>query len=229
MCQTNKATMKVLFIGNSATYVHEIPQTLSQLAKDAGYEINVTVIAKGGYELSQHADAESEHGKLVLEEIAHGSDIVFLQDNGNCISSPEKSENSSVACHTLTTAIRASNALPYLYVRPPYGKPSAGFSPLEQCEQFDALFSAISSELNITAAYANRAFAYAIKHLDLPLWGPDNAHTSPQGAYLIVCVLFATLFQTSSTVLGLHELPKAEAASLQQVADKIVLEGILPW
>ena len=28
--------MKFLFVGNSATYVHEIPQTLQQLAKACG-------------------------------------------------------------------------------------------------------------------------------------------------------------------------------------------------
>ncbi len=221
--------INALFIGNSATYVHEIPQTLSNLAKDAGYEIHVTVIAKGGYELSQHADADTEHGKRVLEEISRGYDIVFLQDNGNCIASEEKRKNALEACRKLVSEIRAANALPYLYVRPPYGKTAFDRSPLEQCIEFDSLFSAISSEQGIMPAYANRAFAYAIKNLNLPLWGPDNAHTSPQGAYLIVCVLFATLFQTSATILGFHELPQKEAESLQQIADKIVLEEFLPW
>lgn len=224
-----KNPINALFIGNSATYVHEIPQTLSKLAKDAGYEINVTMIAKGGYELSQHADAESEHGTRVLEEISRGYDIVFLQDNGNCIASEEKRENTLEACKKLGSEIRATNALPYLYVRPPYGKTAFDRSPLEQCIEFDSLFSAISAEQGMTPAYANRAYAHAIKHLDLPLWGADNAHTSPQGAYLIVCVLFATLFGVSATKLGTNDLSQAEAVALQQIADQTVLQGILPW
>lgn len=225
---TNKP-LKVLFIGNSATYVHEIPQTLARLATEAGFLTECTKVTKGGYELAQHADASTEHGQTVLEEIARGYDVVFLQDNGNCITTKEKRQNAFAACKTLSDAIRKSCALPFIYVRPPYGKLLAGLTAFEQCIQFDGLFSEIASNLDMRLAYANRAFACAIKRLDYPLWGPDNAHTSPHGAYLIVCVLFATLFQTSATVLGTNGLPEADARALQTVADAVALDRVLPW
>jgi len=225
----SEAPLRVLFIGNSATYVHQIPQTLSKLATEAGYPMEVTVIAKGGYELAQHANADTEHGKLVLDAIAQSHDIVFLQDNGNCIASKEKEENTKAACYKLTDAIRAAGSLPYLYVRPPYGKQNSGYPSRQQCILFDRLFSAIAKELEIKPAYANRAYAYAIEHLDLPLWGADNAHTSPHGAYLIVCVLFATLFDASATLLGTNDLPEEEAQTLQKVADLIVRDRLIPW
>lgn len=60
--------LRLLFIGNSATYVHDLPQTLAHLATEAGYPIEATTIAKGGYELSQHANADTEHGMRVLYE-----------------------------------------------------------------------------------------------------------------------------------------------------------------
>ncbi|MBE6601556.1 MAG: hypothetical protein E7637_03515 [Ruminococcaceae bacterium] len=224
-----ESPLKVLFIGNSATYVHEIPQTLSFLSTAAGFPLTSAMLTKGGYELAQHADASTDHGKRVSKEIARGYDVVFLQDNGNCITTEEKQKNTVAACQTLSQVIRATNALPYIYVRPPYGKPLGLLSPLEQCRQFDALFSNIADEQKLRLAYANRAFASAIKNTDYPLWGPDNAHTSPHGAYLIVCVLFATLFQTSASVLGTNGIPEKDARELQRIADEIVLQGIVPW
>jgi hypothetical protein len=220
---------KVLFIGNSATFVNDIPQTLSRLARKAGYNVEANDVTLGGATLTQHADATTDHGKKVLNAIVNGGyDIVFLQDNGNCISSDAMRAASQNACRTLDTAIRAAGAKTYIYVRPPYGYDNFGYTPFEQCAEFDMLFDDIAAELGAKNVYVNRAFAYAIQNLNVSLWGPDNAHTSEEGAYLAVCVFFSTLFQTTSTVLDHNGLPADVAVSLQQVADKIVLEHFIP-
>ena len=72
--------------------------------------------------------------------------------------------------------------------------------------------------------YINRAFAYAIKHLNYDLWGPDHAHTGEYGAYLATCVFFSTVFHTTSTVLDPDGLSPKDAYALQKVADKIVFD-----
>ena len=63
--------MKILFIGNSATYVHDIPETLARLATQAGHPLEAKRIVKGGWRLCQHAQA----GSRALEEIEKGYDI----------------------------------------------------------------------------------------------------------------------------------------------------------
>lgn len=216
--------MKILFIGNSATYVHKVPQTLQRLAGQVGYEIEVGQLTPGGYELAQHADATTPHGQQVLSEIAKGYDIVFLQENGNCISSHQKRAACTDACARLIAAIRQSGAKPYFYVRPPYGKPLADYTSSQQCQKLDELFCSLAADNGgIFCVFANRAYAYAIDSLDLPLWGPDNAHTSPEGAYLIVCTFFATLFGVSSTCLDPNGLPCDTARALQLAADAVAL------
>ena len=221
--------LRVLFIGNSATFTHDIPGTLAALAGKAGYEIECDCIKKSGATLKKHANIEKDHGKAVREAIGKGHDIVFLQDNGNCVSSDEMREACRIACHTLHDAIRVTGAKTGIYVRPPYGYEVFGREPVEQCKAFDELFTGLSQELGAVNAYVNRAFAYAILHTDFDLWGPDNAHTSPLGAYLAVCVFFCTLCGASATVLEANGLPEAEAQVMQEIADKIVLEGVLPW
>ena len=219
---------RVLFIGNSATYVNNIPQTLSRLARKAGYNVEVNSVTKSGAKLAEHADASSDHGKTVLNEIAKGYDIVFLQEHSGCISTDSDRASTLDACKILDKAILASGARTYIYVRPPSGKDIAGYNSYAQCLEYDKLFGEIALELNAENAYVNRAFAYAIKNLDVTLWGSDNAHTSVEGAYLAVCVFFSTIFDTSSTVLDSDGLPADVALSLQQVADKIVLEKYIP-
>ena len=218
-----------LFIGNSATYVNKIPETLALLAGDSGFDVAVTSVVKGGYELSRHADPSDEYGARVAAEIGRGYDAVILQDNGNCITSDERKAACRDACRTLARAAQASGAKVYIYVRPPYGTPLADLSPFEQCREFDALFGDIARDIGAECVFVNRAFAYAMKHLELPLWGADNAHTSVQGGYLAVCTFFASIFGVSASALGSHTLPEEDARKLQAVADAIALEGIIPF
>ena len=221
--------MKALFIGNSATYVNEIPQTLSRLAGELGYTVETDQITPGGCELFRHANVSEEHGKKVLAEIEKGYDIVFLQDNGNCVSTDEKRKNCIDASKRLCDAIKKSGARACFYVRPPYGTIKAERDPFEQCVAFDELFGEIARENGAECVYVNRAFAYAIKHLSYDLWGNDHAHTGRFGAYLIVCTFFATLFRVSATKLDPNGLDPHDALVLQTVADKIVFDGVIPW
>jgi hypothetical protein len=221
--------MKILFIGNSATFVNDIPGTLQRLAGELGIELEVGRILKGGYELARHADTATEHGRAVMAEIERGYDIVFLQDNGNCIESDERRAKSREAFETLANAAKMAGAKVWCYVRPPYGYEKFGYAPLEQCKEFDKFFGELCDEFDASRVYVNRAFAYAIKNLNYPIWGSDNGHTSPHGAYLAVAVFFASLFKKSATALGDAGLPPDDTRVLREVADKIALEGFIPW
>ena len=226
---SHTSLLRLLFIGNSATYVHDIPGTLCRLAGAAGYPMETASVVKGGYTLTQHANAETDHGRTVFETVRRGFDIVFLQDNGNCVSSPEMEEASRQACRTLISAVRETGAAPYIYVRPPCLKDCYGYSTLEQCKNFDEIFGTIAKENgDVKCVYVNRAFAYAAKNYNFNLWGPDNAHTSPLGAYLIVCTFFATLFGEPATKLSAGEVDPADAKILAEIADKVVRENIEP-
>lgn len=226
---TREAPLRVLFIGNSATYKNTLPETLCALANEAGYPMVVSSVTPGGYTLTQHADAATEHGRRVLNAIAEGHDAVFLQDNGNCVSSPEMSEAARVAFSTLCAAIRRAGSQPMAYVRPPYATEKFGYDVVGQCRALDELFGDLCHVHDAIPAYVNRAFAHAYLTLPYDLWCHDRGHTSLHGAYLAICVFFATLFGVSSTKLGTLSLPAEEARDLQNVADRVALEGLIPW
>ncbi len=220
-----KNSYKFLFIGNSATYVHDIPAVLATLCDAKGIKITQKQIVPGGSSLEQHA-ANQE----VYNEIKNGYDAVFIQENGNYLINNDVRAKSLAAIEKIGKAVNKSGAKFLFYVRPPYGIDLGGFKNFDQCKLFDDHFTPAAEKYNADCVYVNRAFAYAIKNLNFNLWGDDNAHTGTHGAYLAVCTFYATLFGRSATELGVaYQLSDSDAKQLQLVADKIALEGVIPW
>jgi len=215
----------LLFIGNSATYVNDLPATLVSLCENQGIHITQKQVVKGGCFLKSHAE-----NPIVYEEIAKGYDAVFFQENGSAMTTEEEREKSLEGCKKLVDAARKAGSQCWFYVRPPYGNNLAKYNSFDQCILFDKHFTSAARQWNVECAYINRAFAAAIKHRNISLWGPDNAHTGAQGAYLAVCTFYASLFGRTATELNTaYGISQEDAAVLQQIADKVALEGIIPW
>lgn len=215
----------LLFLGNSATYVNDLPAMLVSLCANQGIHITQKQVVKGGCFLKSHAE-----NPIVYEEIAKGYDVVFFQENGNAMTTEEEREKSLEGCKKLVDAARKAGSQCWFYVRPPYGNNLAEYNSFDQCILFDKHFTSVARQWNVECAYINRAFAAAIKHRNISLWGPDNAHTGVQGAYLAVCTFYASLFGRTATELNTaYGISQEDAAVLQQIADKVALEGIIPW
>lgn len=220
-----KDSYKFLFIGNSATYVNDIPAVLATLCNAKGIKVTQKQIVSGGYTLEQHAATE-----VVFDEIKKGYDVVFVQENGNSLVNNDVRAKSSAAMEKIGKAVAESGAKFMFYVRPPYGIDLAGYKNFDQCKLFDEFYTPLAENSDADCVYVNRAFAYAIKNLDFKLWGDDNAHTGTDGAYLAVCTFYATLFGRSATELGVaYQLSESDAKQLQLAADKIALDGVIPW
>ena len=209
--------MKFLFIGNSATHVHNIPSLLENLSEANGFSVKTDMITGDGYELLKHAN-----DKNVFEKINEGYDIVFLQEHGNCIAE-EKRDSSLEAMRKLGKATRDSGAELYYYVRPPYGIKNRGHDSLKQCELFDAHFKKSAEETGAKCVFVNRTFAYAIKNSDIKLRGDDNAHASYEGACLIAFTFFLSVFKKAPTVFTSLKLSEEKAKELLEIAEKSLL------
>lgn len=74
---------QILFIGNSYTYYHNMPEEIfAPMAATAGYPVDVHSVTHGGYRLQWFADPENEEGQR-LREMIRGKhfDWVVLQDH----------------------------------------------------------------------------------------------------------------------------------------------------
>lgn len=74
---------QILFIGNSYTYYHNMPEEIfAPMAAAAGYGTEIHSVTHGGYRLQWFADPENEEGQR-LREMIRGKhfDWVVLQDH----------------------------------------------------------------------------------------------------------------------------------------------------
>ena len=76
--------VKILFIGNSHTYYHDLPAWVALIAREDGFECDVTMLAHGGWYLYQHVKEPDvrfnikygHYDYVVLQEHSHPFDDI---------------------------------------------------------------------------------------------------------------------------------------------------------
>lgn len=105
--------VQVLFVGNSLTYVGNLPAVFSALAKAGGHAVRADMLVKGGATLTQWHDSGSVQRALQ----ARHYDYVVLQERGNdfaCGFGPQVCADSRQALRALSRTIRAHGGKPIL-------------------------------------------------------------------------------------------------------------------
>ncbi|RYX89967.1 hypothetical protein EON78_07100, partial [bacterium] len=55
---------RILFIGNSYTYMNDLPKMFEKLSISAGHKVETGMLANGGWKLAQHIAAKETEDKL---------------------------------------------------------------------------------------------------------------------------------------------------------------------
>lgn len=106
-------TLQVLFVGNSLTYVGNLPAVLGSLAAANKESLHADMIVKGGASLTQW----SKSGAVQHALAARHYDYVVLQERGGdfaCGFGPQVCHDSRDALRALSNAVRANGAKPVL-------------------------------------------------------------------------------------------------------------------
>lgn len=201
--------ISILFIGTSFTYYNDMPtEIFKEMAEEAGYDVKVFAITKGGHNLIKFADPNSEYGAKV-EAVLDGKrkyDYVILQEQGLRPASAEVPQFYAVV-RTLAARIGKAGATPILYSTWGY---KTGHSQLKECGgttesmtwKLAAAYRAIGFELGIDVAYAGLAFYNVHTQYSMPeLYNEDLFHPSYAGSYLAAATLFAAIFDEDPTTL----------------------------
>lgn len=198
--------MKILFVGNSATYFNEMPTAIfAPLCKAAGYEVEVNSITHGGYCLSRHIDPNDEVGCKVHAALREEKyDYVVMQDFIH-ITAPS---DYFASVRILTGMVRENGAKPILYSVIPTldGVPlyesdyGYGQDPKSFAYKSDSASRAIAEELGISVAHAGLAvFDLMENHPELRLHHSDDLHPGVLGSFVIASTIFATIFDHDPT------------------------------
>jgi hypothetical protein len=170
---------RVLFIGNSLTYVNDLPGTVARLAASVGDSFEVQSVAEAGFALIDHVNGKSDAVAVVQ---SRPWDYVVLQQGPSSL--PLSRDTLVLATQLLDPYIRGAGARPAeLMVWPAADNPTA-FDAVRGSYQEAA--QAVNG-LFLPAGEAWRA-AWALYPM-LALYGSDGFHPSEVGTYLTALVV----------------------------------------
>ncbi|MFI5260051.1 MAG: DUF4886 domain-containing protein [Candidatus Limnocylindrales bacterium] len=225
------ACTRVLFLGDSYTYVNDLPSTFAQLAESAGRPVQVATVANGGETLAQHAASSDD-----LTEISSGAwTYVVLQEQSETPATPAgRDDYTYPAANALAGTAEAAGAVPLLFMTWAHkdGSPALGLPTYEAMQQqIDGAYLQIAYELNVPVAPVGFTW-YVVRHdhPDIELWQDDGSHPSLAGTYLAACVFYASIFRQSPEGLSYHSsIADEEARALQAEAESNVVKLEAQW
>jgi hypothetical protein len=177
------AGTRILFIGNSLTYVHDVPSLVTAIARQVGDDdLGTGTIAFPDFSLEDHWYEGSAATSLARQEWEY----VVMQQGPSSL--PESQRHLESWSLRLAPAIRASGAVPVLYAVWPHIQRRAD-APNVLVSYRNAA-RAVSGRLAPAGAAWDSVLASGDQ---LPLYSSDGLHASPYGAWLAAVVIYATV------------------------------------
>lgn len=232
--QARADTLHILFIGNSHTYVNNLPQIFTDLSQSGGRPVVFDMSAPGGYSLMEHATNES-----TLAKISHGGwDYVVLQEQSQIPVIPFWRDSGMYpAARFLDSLITSHGESTAFYMT--WGWKNGGTmtwrghsSPplhdyFEMQDSVTSTYVTIANELSALLSLVGRAWRRA-RILDtlVDLWQEDFLHPTVKGTYLAACVFYGAIYHADPTGLPFFGGLSAEDAFFCQVVAWQTLTGI---
>jgi hypothetical protein len=219
--------LSVLFIGNSYTYVNDLPGTVQQLGDSSGVaKVMVDSVAVGGATLADHAIST---GAMPRIDQALWTHVVLQGQSQEPLYDPETFE---MYAALLAAEVKKVGAVPVFYetwARQAgdafYQDPTSGGTPAAMQAGLRAEYQKVAKAAGALLAPAGDAWEKALAEQPaIDLFQTDGSHPTVNGTYLVACVFHAAL--TGHSPVGSAEHPSGvsdgNAAALQGVAEETV-------
>lgn len=227
----------VLFIGNSYTYVNDLPNTLRQLALSLGDTVTVASSAPGGYTLFQH----STYAPTLTAIQSQPWDYVVLQEQSQLGALPLAVTTTELGAAALVEAIEENWECTYPVFYMTWGRQNGD---AQNCANFPFMCTYNGMQQGLRSNYialAEQSDGYAAPvgaawkvvrdtQPGINLYDADGSHPSPAGTYLAACVFYCTLYQESCVGATFNgAIDATTAAILRGIASATVLDEPLTW
>lgn len=226
-------TKKVCFLGNSYTYVNDMPGIVSDLATADGNTLVKDQNTPGGYTLMGHSSNSTSLAKIAQDNW----DYVVLQDQSQLPSFPWSQVQTDVFPYAeiLVDSIRSANecAIPLFFNT--WGR-------LNGDPQWDSINTFDKMNQRLYNSYGWMAYTHSAKRAPVgmgfnhvqddmgapvtlaTLFSGDGSHPAIHGSYLTACIFYEIIFEVD--VQGNTHIPAGisgpEATYLQFVAHHVV-------
>jgi hypothetical protein len=218
----NPQAKKILFIGDSLTFVNQLPIVLAALVYDSNTasELKIGEVVKGGAsleELYEHTDAIA-----TIEKSGPWTDVV-LQEQSD-VAQPEKTQE---YVNSFSQSIRRVNAHTLIFETWVHN------DKLSDQARVKSVAQSVASGCGGTPVFAGEAFDLCRqRHPEIALYS-DDRHPTQAGTYLAACVFYGKIFgrtpvglpsdlslvdDVTKRKMPLFAIPAGTARSLQFVA-----------
>jgi hypothetical protein len=222
---------KVLFIGNSYTYVNDLPTTFASLAWAGSHHVDTGVLATGGATLEDHIASPDTLPTIQSQKWT----IVVLQDQSENPSVDYDRENEMYPAATYLASIVHSDGAKTMFFLTPArenGWPAANLPTYAAMQSaIDTGYLTIAQRLDAEIAPVGDAWARIVgDKTNIMLWQSDGSHPTIAGTYLDACVFYASVFLRSPLGLSYTDgLSSRTASILQSAAWTVVDDDPTEW
>lgn len=229
----------ILFVGNSYTYVNDLPKLVKDIALSKGDSVTTDLSAPGGYTFQNHCT-----NATTLAKINSGLfDFVVLQEQSQMPSFPPSQVATDVYpyAHQLDSLIHKANSCAttvfYMTWGRKYGDASncSAYPPIctysGMQERLRESYMSMADDNNALVAPAGMSWNSSWStDSSINLWQADNSHPSLEGSYLTACTMYSTIFRKSPVGAFIPTgLDTLTAAFLQDIALHTVLDSLSNW
>lgn len=236
--------VRVLFLGNSYTYVNNMPQIVANMASGTGDTLVWEMEAPGGFTFGGHYTSMASKNK-----IKQGNwDYVVLQEQSQHPALPYQQVYSTTLLYgrLLDSLVNVSNPCAETIYYMTWGRKNgdAGLCGTYTPQGWPHFCTYTGMDSVIRARYETLAndnqgivspagavwrVIRAI-HPNIELYDTDESHPSQAGSYAAACAFYTTIFRKDPTKLNYnYSLNATDAANIRAAAKAVVFDSMAYW
>lgn len=230
---------KVLFIGNSYTYVNNLPQMVSDVSASAGDTITFNSSAPGGATFNNHTQNATTTSLIM----GGNWDYVVLQEQSQLPSFPlgQVETESFPYARSLDSLINKYNPCAETVFYMTWGRKNgdasncAEWPPVCTYQGMDSLlrlrYTMMAENNNAILSPVSALWHYLIANNPaLELYSSDESHPSVAGTYAASCAFYTVLFRKDPTSITFtSSLNATDAETIRNAAKSVVYDSLPFW
>jgi hypothetical protein len=192
----------VLFIGNSFTFMNDMPIIFKNIALSKGKNVHVDTVVEGGKDFKYHSNQAETYEKIKSRKW----DYVIIQGHSNELAQPESKvdNNTFPYAKKIADSIKSNSNCTQLVLYMTWGYKN-GNSKWSAISTYDSMQFRIKNQYLRFADLLNARISpvgevwklIKTNYSGINLYDPDNQHPSLEGSYLSACTHFASIFGES--------------------------------
>ena len=242
-CYAGK-TVRVLFLGNSYTYYHNMPKLVADMAASAGDTLVWEMEAPGGFTFSGHYTSTTSKNKIkqgnwdyvVLQEQSQLPAVPYNQLFNNTLlyarlldSLVNDGNNCAETIYYMTWGRKngdASNCASYTSIGWPHFCTYLGMDSVLR-----ARYETMANDNNATVSPVGAVWrVIRSQHPGIELYDADESHPSVAGSYAAACAFYTAIFRKDPAQVSFNAtLGATVATDIKAAAKKVVYDSMMHW